>query len=202
MAEVSDQGLYPAEHRGLRELHASARALVRHWEHLADALGEPAAAPLRDGARHCRELLSQLSERGAQHEVHGIPGAQGLGGQIAALRRGGDRFLERNQALRWGLLDLEQVVVLLDWLGALAKRRDDAEWVAFHSGWSGRLSRCDEAVRVALRQLAADPDGAVEPAYDSGLGRVAHRVGLALGTAGEAVDSSALGRAVRRKRSR
>ena len=43
---VTDAGLYPAEHRALRELSAFSRQLVGHWERLGDRLGEPL---LRDG---------------------------------------------------------------------------------------------------------------------------------------------------------
>ena len=35
LSEPSEQGLYPAEHRALRELYAMARQLARHWDRLA-----------------------------------------------------------------------------------------------------------------------------------------------------------------------
>jgi hypothetical protein len=199
VAAVSDQGLYPAEHRGLRELHATARALVRHWDKLAARLGEPAAAPLLAGAADARSLLGELAERGAAHDVHGVPAAQAAGRNIAALRRGGDRFLERNQALRLAMLDVQHVATLLAWLGALAERRGDTGWLEFHTRWGGRMTEAESALRTAVLALAADPEAATAPADPSAVGRAGARLGMALGTVGEAVDASALGRAVRRR---
>ena len=41
----TEQGLFPAEHRALRELHAMARQLATHWERLGERLGgEPGDA--------------------------------------------------------------------------------------------------------------------------------------------------------------
>ena len=40
---MSAAGLYPAEHRALRELSAFARQLAGHWERLAGRLGGEAA---------------------------------------------------------------------------------------------------------------------------------------------------------------
>ena len=39
MSEPSGQGLYPAEHRALRELYAMASQLASHWTRLAGRLG-------------------------------------------------------------------------------------------------------------------------------------------------------------------
>ena len=36
---MSDSGLYPAEHRALRELYAMASQLASHWTRLAGRLG-------------------------------------------------------------------------------------------------------------------------------------------------------------------
>ena len=36
---MSDQGLFPAEHRGLRELHAMTRQLGGHWSKLGERVG-------------------------------------------------------------------------------------------------------------------------------------------------------------------
>jgi hypothetical protein len=199
MAQVTEQELYPAEHRGLRELHATARSLARHWEKLAEHLGGVTAEPLRAGAGSARALLDELSERGAPHAVHGAPAAQGVGTGLAGLSRGLDRVLERNQALRLALLDAQHVVTLLAWLGALAERRGDEGWAAFHRGWGARMAEAEDAVRGAVFVLATDPDGAIEPADESALGRAGQRAAVAMGSLGEAIDSSPLGRAVRRR---
>ena len=54
--------LHPAEHRAVRELHATARALASHWSALAGRLGGDAETPLRAGAATAaRELLAALS---------------------------------------------------------------------------------------------------------------------------------------------
>jgi hypothetical protein len=200
MAQVTDHGLYPAEHRGLRELHATARSLVRHWEKLADRVGGVAAEPLVTGAASGRSLLEELSERGTPHDVHGIPAAQGAGARLATVSRSLDRVLERNQALRLAVLDAQHVVTLVGWLGALAERRGDEDWAAFHRRWGARMAEAEDAVRGAVLVLATDPDGAIEPVDDSTLGRAGQRAAVAVGTLGEAIDASPLGRAVRRAR--
>src|SRR3712207_3477237 len=90
------QGLFPAEHRALRELHASARQLERHWSRLAARLGSSTIAPLRNGAEAAAALLTELEGRAAAHELHGFPAATGAGGRVADLRNAlGDLMLER-----------------------------------------------------------------------------------------------------------
>ena len=49
-----------------------------------------------------------------------------------------------------------------------------------------------------MRSIAAEPAGAVLPADQSALGRAGHQVAAAVGSAGEAIDSSPVGRAARR----
>src|ERR671929_95021 len=61
---VTDQGMFPAEHRALRELYATARQLERHWSRLAGRLGAPAAAPLPAGTHAIGALLAELAEIG------------------------------------------------------------------------------------------------------------------------------------------
>jgi hypothetical protein len=50
-----------------------------------------------------------------------------------------------------------------------------------------------------LRALAGDPDRAIEPAEGSALGRTGVKLGVMLGTVGEAIDNSGLGRLSRRR---
>lgn len=183
---ISDAGLYPAEHRALRELYATTRSLVRHWERLGAALGIGA---LGAGAAAGRELIAELGPRTAQHDVHSKPAAQGAGANMGALRRAGDRFLERNQALRLALLDVQHVVTTLRWLETLARRREDSEWAAFHARWAARMDEQEAAVRAAIEALAATPAAAIEPAYSSPAGRAGAKLGQLLGTAGEAIDA-------------
>jgi hypothetical protein len=193
---VSTQGLYPAEHRALRELHAMARQLTAHWTRLAGRLGgEPA---LEGGADAARELLGELAERTAAYGLHGTPAAQGTGRGIAGLRGAGDLMLERNQALRGAVLDAEHLTTLLAYLAALATNRDDAALAAWHRRWEVRMREHEDAVRDAAVALAGNPDGAIEPAEPSKLGRAGHSLANGLGTLGEAFDGSAIGRRLRR----
>jgi hypothetical protein len=193
---VSPQGLYPAEHRALRELHAMTRQLATHWSRLAQRFdGEPA---LDDGAAAARELLDELAVRTGAYGLHGSPAAQGTGRGIAGLRRAGDLMLERNQALRGAVLDAEHVTTLLAYLAALAARREDAPLIAWHRRWEVRMREHEDAVRATAVAQADDPDGAIEPAEPSTLGRAGHSVAHGLGTLGEAIDASSLGRRFRR----
>lgn len=191
--------LHPAEHRAVRELHATARALASHWASLAGRLGEPAAAPLRSGASSARALLEALSYR--SDLPAGYPAAQGVGGGLAALRGGArDVVLERNQALRLALADAHQVTVLLGYLAALADARADAELAAFHREWQEQMGRVEAAVSAAVLALGADPDSAVLSAGPGAVGRAGHGLANAFGTFGEAFDASPVGRAARRLR--
>jgi hypothetical protein len=191
--------MYPAEHRALRELHATGRQLSSHWRRLADRLGGAPAATLRDGAATARGMVGELSNETAKRGLHGFPAAQGVGIRLAGLRNVvGDLVLERNQALRLAVLDAEHVTVLLQYLAALAERRDDAALAAFHHGWAEQIGAARDAVRDAAIGLAGDPEDAVQPAERSVLGRAGHGAATAVGTVGEAFDGSPLGSAARR----
>jgi hypothetical protein len=196
---LTESTLYPAEHRALRELYATARQLAAHWGRLAGRLGGAPATPLRDGAVRARGLCGELAKETAKHDLHGFPAAQGVGTQLAGLRNtAGDVILERNQALRFAVLDAEHVATLLRYLAALADGRDDAALAAFHRRWAGEVESARDAVRDAAIALAADPDDAVGPAERSPLGRAGLGAATAVGTLGEAFDGSPLGRAARR----
>jgi hypothetical protein len=191
--------LHPAEHRAVRELHATARALTSHFTSLAGRLGEPAAGPLRSGASTARALLAALSSR--PDLPAGYPAAQGVGGGLAALRGGArDVVLERNQALRLAVGDVRHLTLLLAYLAALADARGDAELASFHREWQEQMGWVEEAVSDAVLALAGDPDSAVLPADPGPLGRAGHGVANAFGTFGEAFDASPVGRAARRLR--
>ena len=138
---LSESALYPAEHRALRELHATARQLASHWGRLADRLGGAPAS--RCATAPCGRAASAASwpRRPAKRGLHGFPAAQGVGSQLAGLRNSaGDLVLERNQALRLAVLDAEHVTTLLLYLAALAERRDDVALAAFHRRWAGEIA--------------------------------------------------------------
>jgi hypothetical protein len=199
---VGSQGLFPAEHRALRELHAMARQLGGHWGRLGRRLGGDAEAVMDRGAAAARELLEELNEQGAAHDLFGFPTAQAVGANAAGLRGVSDLMLERNQALRGAVLDMTHVTLLLGYLAELAERRDAAELAAFHRRWEARLREIEEAARAVAVAEGRAPERAIEPAETGSLGRAGHAVANGLGTLGEALDGSAVGRAARRLRGR
>jgi hypothetical protein len=191
--------MYPAEHRGLRELHATGRHLGNHWWKLGDRLGGAPATTLQDGAAVARAMVTELAKQTAERGLHGFPAAQGAGSRLAGVRNlAGDLVLERNQALRLAVLDAEHVVTLLEYLGALAEKRGDEPLAAFHRHWRDEIASARDAVRHAAIALADDPDDAILPAEPSLLGRVGHSAANALGTVGEAIDGSPVGKAARK----
>ncbi len=195
---MTGHGLYRAEHRALRELYAIARRLCSHWERLAERIGGPPANTLRHGADAARELLGELAGRTAEHGLHGFPAAQGAGSRLGGARNAGDLLLERNQAMRIAVLDIQHVTTLLGYLGELAATRGDEELAGFHRGWEARLQEFEREARQAAIALGCEPAAAVVPAEQGPLGRAGHRFATALGSAGEALDSSPLGASARR----
>jgi hypothetical protein len=187
---VTDQGLFPAEHRALRELYALARQLGGHWARLADKL-DPAPDVLDRGVAASKELLAELADRTAAHGLHGVPAATGAGVWTSRLRSAGDLLLERNQALRGAVLDVQHVVTLAAYLAGLAARRNDTELAGWLRGWETRLSALRDDIHAAAIAEADDPEGAVQPYDSSRLGRAGHKLQVGLGTLGEAYDSRA-----------
>lgn len=189
--------LHPSENRGYRELYAFARQMADHWTALAAQLGAGsfAAEPLDRGAASARELIAELEPVTARHGLHGKPAAQGVGVNLARGRAAvRDRFMERNQALRFAVKDVEHLTMLLAYLGSLAEARSDAELGEFCGRWERKLRRHVGAARKAVVEQGADPDDSVRPLDGSVLGKAAHSVGYVAGTVGEWVD----GRAARR----
>jgi hypothetical protein len=186
-------GLHPAQNRAMRELYATARQLVRHWALLADRLGGgPGVEELRAGVRAAEELLEELPEVTAGYDLHGLPAAQGVGLGLAGLRNAvTDRTLERNQALRMALLDLQHVSTLLAYLTALAGTRDDHGLTEFCGRWERKLKRLEGRARKAAITTAEDPDAAVEPLDSGPLGRAGQRLAYVGGKFGEWVDRRA-----------
>jgi hypothetical protein len=192
--------LHPAEHRALRELHATTRQVKNHWRKLATRLGGAPGAALDQGAAAASELLQELEPKLAhEHELQGRPAAQAVGARLAGFRGVSDLMLERNQAFRTALLDLQHVSTLLGYLGALARSRGDEDLAAWHERWEERLQELEAGVRAAIKALGRDPDDAIAPADESALGRAGAKLGAVVGTVGEAIDGSALGRLARRR---
>jgi len=97
---------------------------------------------------------------------------------------------------------MTHVTLLLGYLAELAERRDGAELAAFHRGWEARLREIEDAARAAALAEGRSPDRAIQPAGPGSLGRAGHAAASGLGTLGEALDASALGRVARRLRGR
>jgi hypothetical protein len=188
--------LHPAENRGYRELYAFARQLADSWPKLADRLeGSSAERPLRDGAAGAAALIAELERTTPEYGLHGKPAAQGVGSNLARTRRDvRDRFLERNQALRLSVSDLQHVVTLLGYLEQVARTRGDEPLRTFCSDQRGRLMPVERSVRAAAIELGSSPDQAIEPLDSSAAGRVAHGAANAMGTVGEWFDKRAAGR--------
>jgi hypothetical protein len=184
---VTDAGLYPAEHRALRELSAFSRQLVGHWERLSARLGEPL---LDDGAATVRELIGELIGRCSAHGIELYPASQGVGGSAAGVRGVSDLMLERNQALRSAVHDIQHVTMVLGYLGELADRRGDADLAGWHRGWETRLRGIEDDARALAVAEGREPDRAIEPAGQGSLGRAGHAVANGLGTLGEAIDGA------------
>jgi hypothetical protein len=198
---VSDPtpGLHPAQNRGLRELYAGARQLASHWEGLADRLGAgEGVAELRAGAEAGQELLAELADVTARYGLHGFPAAQGVGARVAGVRNVlADRALERNQALRMAVLDVQHLTTLCAYLAELGRTRGDEPMAEFCGRWERKLKRLEGRARRASVAAAADPDAAIEAVDPGPVGRAGHRLASAAGTLGEWVDRRAAGRGKR-----
>jgi hypothetical protein len=190
------QELHPAENRGYRELYAFARQIASHWPSLAERLGGSAERPLREGAAAAEDLLAALEQKTAGYGLYGKPAAQGVGDSLAKTRRGvRDRFLERNQALRFAVSDVQHVVTLLGYLEQVARTRADDTLRSFCSDRRARLMQVERAARAAAIELGNDPDAAIQPLDSSAAGKVAHGAANAVGTVGEWLDRRAAGKA-------
>jgi hypothetical protein len=188
--------LHPAENRGYRELYAFARNVADHWPKLAERMaGSSAERPLRDGAAAAQDLLRDLEQRTPEYGLYGKPAAQGVGANLARTRRDvRDRFLERNQALRFAVSDVQHVVTLLGYLEQLARSRGDDALRGFCSEQRARLMPVERAARAAAIELGSSPDEAIQPLDRSAAGRVAYGAAYAMGSVGEWFDRRAGGR--------
>jgi hypothetical protein len=198
MSELTANGLFAAEHRAYRELYATTRQLQNHWSKLARRIDD--VEVLGEGASQAGALLAGLELRlGEAHDLYGRPSAQGVGARLAGARGVSDLLLERNQAFRTALLDLQHVTTLLGYVGALARTRGDDSLVAWFATWERQLKVLEERGREAVAALASDPEAAIAPADETVVGRAGARLGVAFGTVGEAIDHSPIGRLARRR---
>jgi hypothetical protein len=182
--------LHPAENRGYRELYLTGRQTVNRLGRLSAAFdGTSAGEQLDKAADSISRLLEELGPMTARHDLHGGVAAQGSGANLGTVRGAVfDRFLERNQALRFAVEDLEHVTTLLGYLARVSQARGETQLSEFCGSWERRLRRQVSAVRKAAIELGGDPDGAVQPLDESAASRAAHRVAWTLGSVGEWTD--------------
>jgi len=182
--------LHPAENRGYRELYVTASQAAKRLGRMALAVdGTDAREPLDKAAESLGKLLGELGPLTARHDLYGDVAAQGGGANLGVLRGAVlDRFLERNQALRLAVDDLEHVATLLGYLANVSEARGDTKLPEFCRSWERRMRRQVGAVRKAATSLGSTPDAAIEPLDPSPTGRAAHRVAWAFGSVGEWTD--------------
>lgn len=177
--------LHPGENRGYRELMLTAEeartrllGLAGHLEAEPRAVADKAADALGD-------LLEALKPALAEHDLDGDVGTHGGGARIGMVRAEIlDRFLERNQALRFAVNDLEHVTTLLGYLANLSEARGKKNLPELCRIWERKLRRQVGAVRKAAIELGSDPDEAIEPLDPTPLDR-ADQTAPAATSAGE-----------------
>jgi hypothetical protein len=182
--------LHPAENRGYRELYVTGRSTAKRLGRLAQSLdGTDAREPLDKAAESLGKLLDELGPLTARHDLYGDVAAQGGGANLGIIRGAVfDRFLERNQALRVAVDDLEHVATLLAYLANVSEVRGDTKLPEFCRSWERRMRRQVSAVRKAAVNLGSTPEAAVQPLDASPASRAAHRVAWAFGSVGEWTD--------------
>ena len=180
--------MYPAQHRSLRELFAFTRQLRSHWSSLGPRIGGPEGDVLTEGARLADDLLSALPPVTAARGVK-VASAAAMAGRAARARPpADDRLLERNQAFRFALGDVQHVVTLLGFLAKLASTDDDEELRRFCSSWERRFRDVERRARAAASDMGNRPDQAIKPAVPGVTGRAGHGISYGIGTVGELVD--------------
>jgi hypothetical protein len=174
------EDLHPAQNRQFRELYAATRHVVNHYRALGEKLDVDA---LREGAAVARRLLDDLRRHTERYGLYGFPAAQGVGANAARARTGvGERFLERNQALRFAVIDVQHVVTLLGYLAAVSETNGNDDLVDFCHTWEARMLEVEQRVRAAAVDFGRSPDQAIQPLHPTPVGRAAH--GFAQGLVG------------------
>src|SRR3954470_14608743 len=177
--------MHSAEHRALRELRVFGTQLERHWEHLAGRIGGAEAPLLAAGAADAPAILAEGGAAAAARGVPTRPAAAFAGRLTSARPPAPDHLLERNQALRYALLDVWHCATLLRYAAALAGTRGDDELRALLERFAGRLDDDAAAVRDTVVALGARPDDALAPAIPTVAGRAGRRLAASRGALGE-----------------
>jgi hypothetical protein len=183
--------MHSAEHRALRELRVFGTQLERHWEHLAGRIGGAEAGLLAAGAADARAMLAEVGAAAAARGVPTRPAAALTGRLTSARPPAPDHLLERNQALRYALLDAQHCATLLRYAAGLAGAGGDEALRALLERFAGRLDGHASAVRDAVVALGARPHEAVAPAIPNVAGRLGQRLAASGGALGEWIDRRA-----------
>jgi hypothetical protein len=183
--------MHPAEHRVLRELAAFSKQLERHWRALGQRLGGEHGELLLAGAAEAEEVRGELEAAAARRGLAAGPAAESAGLLLSARPPAPDIALERNQALRWALHDIEHCSIGLRYAARLAAVRHDDALRALLDGWAERLEHRERLVRDAAIALGDEPDAAIAPADRSSAGRAGTKVAQTVGAVGEWLDGVA-----------
>lgn len=184
--------LHPAENRGYRELMLSAEEARTRLHRIAGHLDLETRTVCDKSSEALGEMLVAFKPALAEHDLYGELAARGTGSRIGTVRAEIlDRFLERNQALRFAVDDLEHVTTLLAYMGSVSTSRGKKTLPELCGTWERKLRRQVSQLRKAAIELGSHPDDAIEPLDPGALGKAAHRTAVATGAVGEAVDKAA-----------
>jgi hypothetical protein len=183
--------LHPAENRGYRELMLTAEEARTRLRRIGTHLEGDGRASCDKASEAIGEMLEAFRRPLAEHDLHGDLAARGTGSRIGTVRAEIlDRFLERNQALRFAVDDVEHVTNLLAYMGAVSEARGKKNLPELCGTWERKLRRHVGTLRRAAVDLGSRPDDAIEPLDPRPIGRAAHGAAVATGTVGEAVDKA------------
>ena len=189
LVNSSPMALHPAENRGYRELMLTAEEARTRLRRIAGHLDLETRAVCDKGVETLGEMLDAFTPALAEHDLHSELAARGTGSRIGTVRAEIlDRFLERNQALRFAVDDVEHVTTLLAYMGSVSASRGKKNLPELCGTWERKLRRQVSAIRKAAIELGSNPDEAIEPLDPGALGKAAHGSAVAVGTVGEAVD--------------
>jgi hypothetical protein len=143
------------------------------------------------GSETLGEMIVEFTPALAEHDLYSELAARGTGSRIGTVRAEIlDRFLERNQALRFAVDDVEHVTTLLAYMGSVSASRGKKNLPELCATWERKLRRQVSLLRKAVVELGSKPDEAIEPLDPGALGKAAHGTAVATGTVGEAVDKA------------
>jgi hypothetical protein len=174
--------MHPARHRALRELGAFARQMSDHWESLAARIDGPPAKALAAGAKVAGRVLDEVRPLASARDLEIGPAAMSAGRFARARPPVPDAVLERNQAVRFALLDAEHLLTLIEYVGALSATEGDTELETACAGWKTAIKKPALAARRAAIALGTEPDVAIAPISKG------QKLSYAIGWLGEATD--------------